>query len=448
MVSRTKVFSRFVGGLAGIALSACSGSMMDPVKQVSPGGQPGGTPSVAGPAASGSPTTPVSAGGTPTVTAPAVGGMPGAVPATPVASGSPAPGGQPGTADVPVAPSNVDPATIMGPGCTEDRIVSRTKPCHGHPDPCGLNSGFEGDEFCIRPPPEDKGFQIHFGPKDYANPGDWIMQPNEEFNSSVSSDDVPGDGMAFWDHVTIQMRPGSHHWISMSAPGGTPPQVYRQNDTGCGSGQLFGGGGFGGGQNLIYDNPPNGVPAPENVGIGRAMNRSQNVCLGLHAYNFEDHPRIREAWVNVWTVPADKVTQPTSGIGFVGGTGLRLPPGQKQEVSVMGSASGPGRIIQLYGHRHAWTPRFAVWLNDKLIYDSHDWKESVTFNFDSLTMNPAIDEVHDGAVSGIVDYQAGARLKGTCFVENGSDITLTFQNELEGGEMCNLWGSTVGGGFR
>jgi hypothetical protein len=351
----------------------------------------------------------------------------------------------PGT---PPAPSNVDPTTIMGPGC-DNRIVSRSAPCHGHPDPCGLNSGFEGDEYCMRPPPEGEGFQIHFGPTDYANPGDWVMQPDEEFNSSVSSDDVPGDGMVYWKHVTIQMRPGSHHWISMDAPAGTQSRVFPQNDTGCGSGQLFGGGGFGGGQNLIYDNPPNGVPAPENEGIGRAMNRSQNVCLGLHAYNFTDKPRLREAWVNVWTVPASEVTQPTAAITFVGGTGLMLAPGQSEEVEIGGSASGPGRIIQLYGHRHSWTPRFAVWLDDELIYDSHDWKESVTFNYDSITMNPPINTEGktDGAVSGIVDFNAGSTLRATCFVNNGSDITLMFRNELEGGEMCNLWGSTVGGSF-
>jgi len=328
----------------------------------------------------------------------------------------------------------------------DDRHVSRIAPCHGVADPCDLHSGYEGDEYCLRAPPADKGFQIHFGPKDYANPGDWVMKPGEEFNSSVSSDDVPGDGMAYWNHVTIQMRPGSHHWISMDAPAGSQPRVYPQNDTGCGSGRLFGGGGFGGGQNLIYDNPPNGVPAPENVGIGRAINKSSNVCLGLHAYNFTDKPRIREAWVNVWTVPASEVTQPTGGIGRVGGMGLALQPGQQQEVTLNLSAGGPGRIIQLYGHRHRWTPRFAVWLNDTLIYDSHDWMESVTFNYDSITMNPPIntDAKTDGAVSGIVKFDAGARVKATCFVNNESDHVLTFQNELEGGEMCNLWGSTVG----
>jgi hypothetical protein len=39
---------------------------------------------------------------------------------------------------------------------------------------------------------------------------------------------------------------------------------------------------------------------------------------------------------------------------------------------------------------------------------------------------------------------AGDELTFSCFIENESDMTLTFSNELYGGEMCNLWGSAVG----
>jgi len=179
------------------------------------------------------------------------------------------------------------------------------------------------------------------------------------------------------------------------------------------------------------------------------MDRGQNVCLGLHAYNFTDKPRIREAWVNIWTVPQSEVTQFAGAITKVGGVGS-LPPGQSTEVNLSLSPSGPGRIIQIYGHRHSHTPRFAVWLDDELIYDSHNWQESVTFNYDSITMNPPMnpDGTEDGAKSGPIEFTAGSRLKATCFVKNDSDKTLRFANELDNGEMCNLWGSTVGGSFR
>jgi hypothetical protein len=93
--------------------------------------------------------------------------------------------------------------------------------------------------------------------------------------------------------------------------------------------------------------------------------------------------------------------------------------------------------------------RLAVWLNDRLIYDSRRREEAVTYNYDSITMNPPIDPagVKDGAVSGIVPVKAGDTLKVSCFVANTSATTLRFGNELESGEMCTLWGATVGGSF-
>src|SRR5689334_23392679 len=38
-----------------------------------------------------------------------------------------------------------------------------------------------GDEYCIKPPPEDKGFQLHIGPTDYENPDPrYILEPGQE----------------------------------------------------------------------------------------------------------------------------------------------------------------------------------------------------------------------------------------------------------------------------
>jgi len=337
---------------------------------------------------------------------------------------------------------------MMGATPSEDactgRVVSYAKPCTSDPDPCGLNSGWEGDNYCLPPPAADKGIQIHFGPTDYKNPGEYEIKPGQEFNNSVLAHIPAGGAGKFSDHIEIHMRPGSHHWISMSGPANGRDGFY--SDTGCGSGQLFGGGGFGGGQNLIYDNPPHGMPAPENVGLGRPVG-SGTACVGLHAYNFSDKSHIREIWVNMYFMDQARVTQTVGGIGKVGELDINLAPGKSQTYTYTASAGGSGRIIQLFGHRHQWTPRFAAWLNDELIYDSHDWLESVTFDYDSLTMNPPMDGMHDGAKSGVVSFTAGSVLKFSCFVENKSDHVLRFKNELEGGEMCNMWGSTVGGSF-
>src|ERR1044071_5423900 len=44
----------------------------------------------------------------------------------------------------------------------------------------GLNSGFPGDEMCLAPPDPSEGIQIHLGPASYANPGNFVIQPDQE----------------------------------------------------------------------------------------------------------------------------------------------------------------------------------------------------------------------------------------------------------------------------
>lgn len=48
----------------------------------------------------------------------------------------------------------------------------------------------------------------------------------------------------------------------------------------------------------------------------------------------------------------------------------------------------------------------------------------------------------------MLEVSAGDELTFSCFIENGSDVTLRFANELNTAEMCNLWGSAVGTGLR
>jgi len=339
--------------------------------------------------------------------------------------------------------------TAEGPGAVNPacgKQVSFSKPCTSDPDPCGLKSGFVGDEYCLLPPKADEGIQIHFGPKDYKNPGDYAMKPGQEDNNSVLAKIEGLTAAKMWQHVNLSMRPGSHHWITMSGPANGKEGFYA--DTGCGTGALFGGGGFGGGQTLVLDDPPGGVPAPENVGLGRSISPG-TMCFGLHAYNFTSQQSLREIWINLYFIDPSKVTQRTGNVGGIGGFGLNLPPGQSKTEMYSMSASGAGRIIQLFGHRHEWTPHFSAWLDNKLIYDSWSWKESVVFNYNSITMNPPInaDAKTDGALSGPQMFNAGAQLKFACYIENTSKVTLQFKNDLDMGEMCNMWGTTVGGSF-
>jgi len=365
----------------------------------------------------------------------------------------PAPNGAAGSAAMMPPPSAADPmlgaqSPDVKPGDTcSERRVSYTKPCSADPDPCNLKSGFPGDEYCLKPPAEGEGVQIHIGPKDFKDMADvakYLIQPGEEFNNSVIGH-IPLTEQKWFSRITVHMRPGSHHWISTVVDGKPEEKFY--SDTSCGGTSAVGS--VGGGQNLIYDNPPMGKPAPENEGLGRTIAGNSSLCMNLHAYNFSENKQLREMWINIYFVEEAKVTQRAKGIGIVGGLGLSLAPGNNLEETYEEMFTEPGRIIQLFGHRHVWTPRFAVWLNEKLIYDSWSWQESVTFNYDSITMNPPIatDMKIDGAISGPIDVKAGDKLKFTCFIENKSDKTLRFSNELKDGEMCNLWGSAVGTGI-
>jgi hypothetical protein len=351
----------------------------------------------------------------------------------------------PASASTPEPKPDPNSGMAMADDCNA-RVVSRMKPCSNDPDPCGLNSGWDGDEYCLVPPPEDEGIQIHFGPKDYSDRSEtdrYVIGPRRALNESLLAR-VPLDSDRTIGRITVHMRPGVDHWISTGGSNDAPEGVYP--DMGCGDAS-FGPGGFGGGHNLIYDHPPQGVAAPENEGIVWTFRANSSACMGMYALNFSDQPQLREAWVNLYFVDEPQQRLKIGGIGMIGGGGLDLPPGEKAVSSEQGRFMEDGRIIELYGHRMQWTPRLAVWLNDRLIYDSRQREEAVTYGFDSITMNPPIDPagLKDGAVSGILPFKAGDTLKFSCFVDNTSDKTLRFVNELESGEVCALSGTTVGG---
>jgi hypothetical protein len=331
----------------------------------------------------------------------------------------------------------------------EGFVVSRGKPCHDDPNPCNIDSGYPGDEYCLLPPAEGEGIQVHFGPSDYTDTAEvagYLIHAGEEFNDYGLAH-VPTTEARFYNRVVYQMRPGSHHLIN-SLVGGQP-QVGFQTSGECPGTRV---GSLGGTQNLIYDSRPNGIVPEENEGLGYELPGNSSICFNFHRYNTTEADQLSEIWVNFYFVDESAVTQRASWGAIIGGLGLVIPPGDEQELTyshTFSSAEPDARIIQLFGHRHAATYRFAAWLNDDLIYDSWDWVESITFNYDSLTQNPPIDpaKMKDGGHSGILPVASGDVLKYTCFVRNETDVTLRFANELYTGEMCNLFGQSVGARF-
>jgi len=336
--------------------------------------------------------------------------------------------------------------------CDDSALASASKVCKPNADPCGLNSGYPGDEYCILPPPEGKGIQIHFGPKDYKDPEEiakYLIKPGEEYNAYGLAT-IPGAGERWYNYTQIRMRPGSHHLINQMVqetediPDGFIVDDLGKPKLGC-PGRAVGG--FPGTQNLIRNMPPGGQHAPENKGIGSRLLPDTRLCVNHHGYNYgTDDPQLRDVWINIWFVPKEEVTQPTIPVFVMAGPFGAIEPYSQEILKASATVTGEGRITNLFGHRHAWTTRFAVWKNEDLVYDSWDWEESVAFNYDSITENPPLnpDAKKDGAVSGELPLTAGDKISIECDIDNQSDNTLTFRNELYTGEMCILFGSTVG----
>ena len=125
--------------------------------------------------------------------------------------------------------------------------------------------------------------------------------------------------------------------------------------------------------------------------MGARSPGNSSVCINLHAYNFTDEPQLREIWINLYFVDKptimhagnwhrhDRWPRPSAAAGATSA-------GRTTARSAPTAASSSCSATVTCGR-----PRFAAWLNDELIYDSWDWLESVTFNYDSITTNPPID---------------------------------------------------------
>ena len=157
---------------------------------------------------------------------------------------------------------------------------------------CNLHTQFEGDEYCLPPPPADKGFQVHIGPTDYANPEpEYVMQPNAEdarFFLTVSTNDEP----VYFYYRQYRMRPGTHHNIVGTLPTSDTDLGRRLAIT----------------NHLIEDNPRDGLPAPENNGVGIALPARTPLLVDVHSINTTNRPILREVWVNFWYRDPAEVT--------------------------------------------------------------------------------------------------------------------------------------------
>ena len=297
-------------------------------------------------------------------------------------------------------------------------------------DECDLHTQWAGDEYCINAPPTDRGFQLHVGPSDYENPDpEYVMGPGEETVENIPVTSGNEDDVYYYFRQ-YRMRPGSHHMILYAGSGG-------------GLGRRLGGS-----QNLAKDNPDRGVIAPENAGIGMQLAAKTPITVNLHYMNYTDKPILKEVWVNFWYRDASEVSEPAKELFSL--TPMNVAAGQHVVIHSSCNVMEPGRVLTLYGHRHANNIRFSAWREradaKDLIYADYDWEDPLVLEFSTTVTNDAADPATQarGGWSGPLDLMMGDKLSFECEIINHSNKTFRGANEAKDDEMCILVGDTVG----
>ena len=294
---------------------------------------------------------------------------------------------------------------------------------------CDLHTKWPGDEYCILPPPPDKGFQLHIGPSDYDNPDPmYLLEAGQENVRRYENESANDKDIKFYVRQ-YRMRPGAHHTI------------VRDKSTGR---RLSG-------SDVNQDHPIDGIIAPENAGVGIPLAAHSPLSTDHHAINVTDKTILQEVWVNFWYVDPEKVTETTTLLYDPGSVSTTVAP---HEDVVLGpydcDIQAQGRLINMFGHVHANNVRFSAWRQRgdqrDLIYESYHWEDPLWLEFTSLAKNTPADPMKalDGGWTGMVDLQPGDKLSWECHEVNQQDSTLKFTNQTFKGWMCIIIGELVG----
>jgi hypothetical protein len=332
---------------------------------------------------------------------------------------------------------------------------------------------YPGDDFCILPPPPEKGLQIGLHPQgthywqemwagDMSGYSDdsitkvFEVAPGGEIEQTYRTNMDNADARSCY-RVDSRMRVGSHHMATYktSAAGDegwqpVTPDVFVPPNAG---------GFFWNSQRSNSDRPASSLEIPdEDVGLGVAVDARQGILLDVHHFNTRDVPILREAWINAWWVdgPVQRAVEDKPLLAPVD-----VAPNTVKILEGSLTPKRDTRILSLFGHRHAWTTRFNAWVHradgsDEAVYDSFNWLDVPTYSYDSLSTNPVgnPDTETDGAASGILTVHPGDELLFNCHVDTtaarAADVgapmptqTLVFGNRAFDAEMCILYAQTI-----
>lgn len=330
-------------------------------------------------------------------------------PSSPSSTG-PSGNGPPGTASTGAIPSGS--ATL---GCDPNAEI----PCvEGIAEPCtGLDSGYDGDEYCRTPPDPSLGFQIHVGPSDYSDPAQvdpYLLSAGEETNWAEVVP-FPNTTEVYSRGYRSYMRPGSHHFIMFGNESGTPSGPI-QNGGGAESAVGIGGQ-FLAGATRAIQNIDTHTEYPEDQGVGWRVPPNWFASMNLHFVNSTEHVLLQEIWINFIYIPQEQVTQFVQPITWYGGLGMNIAPGTHTVLSNTAlpcTAPADLRVGMMTAHAHASTLRVTTTMNDStLLFEDYDWAEPTEWRYSRAVQNSPPDAA---------TFQSGGH------------------NRAYDGEMCNVFG--------
>jgi hypothetical protein len=173
----------------------------------------------------------------------------------------------------------------------------------------------------------------------------------------------------------------------------------------------------------------------------------------MHYFNFTEKPLIREYWMNLYYAKAEDITEEAQQIRGMGGFGWNtnpIAPGTDTVYKYSCPVKGSGYILNLLGHYHAHGKRFTAFIQRKSggdpekVFEMYDYLDPANFEYNTVVKNPDFSTTTSGAVSGRLAINDGDTLMWECHVINDSDTPLKYVNEVKTGEMCNLWGTSLG----
>jgi hypothetical protein len=335
-------------------------------------------------------------------------------------------------------------------------------------------TNFPGDQFCILPPPPDKGLQYGVHPQgnkwfEQVSQGDmsgydgvspeWTMAAGEEEQANYETGSTNAEPKNYYRNYA-RMRPGSHHMIVSSSPSGMATETW-------GPALMTG---LGGGTNLPGaqrpdENGPKSLDKPEeDDGLFSKLPANAPITFNMHHFNATESTILKEAWTNIWWEDDARIElHGILGLNVLQVATLNVPPGATQDLHYAWNIQQPVRLVTAFGHRHAWTSNFSSWIEEsdgttEILYQSFGWLDEPTYRYDSMTQNPAPapESRADGASSGIRMLMPGQKLHFNCHIEFTDERAqaegapapavvgnLNFANEAFTAEMCILFGSTA-----